>query len=498
MQVLVPEDLQSVYESALQLYPHFAAESAEKHIPFGYQVSEQGLWVCDSHRLHAIGELPDTYWSRLLWPTNRTYLAWLDSAELRTACEQARNGRVEIRNEYPEAGGISADELPHGFCLSSAYLIDALDFLLGLEDGKVSIWYAQGVFTLFREEESDEFDEEGNIVQQGQVRFGRRCHIAGFLGNQWTLPFDRNEVLRATLIANGLSPECFVNELPSLTNSQLTFEDRVATKYPMPLAWSYYQSSVASSSMAEYRGLLRAGENLLAFLGALSLALVLPEDRVSLGLDARRLWGNGVSPGHWQLVIQKTSAVLQRYDSGLAKSVAQSVRSRTSKGGIGELLTSMVSTKNDFKHDRAVGTEEAATAEIPKLRAKIMEVYERLEYLCEYPLHFVRDMDFDAERGTFCLGSLSYMGALPIPRQERLEWYQPVGKNRLYVQDSAMSLTALEPFVRRELCSQCGEIELFFVEKLPGGNKVTLRSFERGHTLEVLDSAVRVEEWFMA
>ncbi|RLF43501.1 MAG: hypothetical protein DRN29_10040, partial [Thermoplasmata archaeon] len=69
-----------------------------------------------------------------------------------------------------------------------------------------------------------------------------------------------------------------------------TLDFQIRNFYPFPLAYTYRTLNALTSPQELYKEQLRVAENVLAFLGSLTLAMIAPEDRKSCGLDLRNLW----------------------------------------------------------------------------------------------------------------------------------------------------------------------------------------------------------------
>lgn len=487
----VPRELLPVYADAIGEYPHLATEEPGDHSPFGFQRWERGYGACDTRRLHAVGELPDEGWVHLLQRPDQICVNNLDSAAIRSSVLRDSPDVFEIPvdqenwvNYEPFADG----QPPDGFLIRGSYLLDALDFLLGEEEGEVSAWYSQGVFKFHRESARTEPVDYGPGQPTNIVRLipERTCFVAGHLGRQWALPLDQEPLVR------GMAR---VHKWPRPSGSSPGAVK--ADSLPLPLACSYRLSLSSTSGMAETKALLRTGENLLAFLGSMSLALLGTEQRSQLD-DLRPdhedcPWRGGIGPGDWLGVARRCAKLFAVHDDGLRRSLGRSLS--TKKGGIFAILNSIVERKNDFKHDRAFGSEEAAEEENLRLWAHINTAYENLQYLSRHPIRFLYDLDVDAEKHCFILRCLVYQGVSPC-KDRRREWYEPLQKHRLYLEVSDLTWVSLFPFIHRGYCPQCHDTELFYLDKLSGDGNAVMKSFERGHVADMPEVAAAMERWF--
>lgn len=488
---MVPEDFLPVYNDAIDYYPQLGGDRGQGYPPFGYHVTDGGAWACDGRRLHVEGELPDEQWARVLEfeahhygfisiEFNDTFVADPMDEGVAALVSLDRLDDQIFSHEKSYAVGMP----PEGFLVRRSYLLDALDFIFKENDDhqrEFAVCYHQGVFELFRWEDNAELS---SLLR-------RRCYIAGHLGSQWLLPV--NEWL--VRLEQGPQFPSIGSQVSGGYESQL--EEKVSTTYPFPLAYSYRLPLGAESAIEESIQLLRAGENVLAFLGSVLLALTAPADRPGLKIKPDLLWERGITPGGWlNIVVKRTAEMLVRSDEELASTLAHRVLDKRSKGGVSDALASLVQMKNDQKHDRAFGSEAASSRENAALRSAIDRVYEALEFLARHPLRLIYALDVRRDSHCFVLDCFRYEGAHVHPRRELLEWYEALPTGQLYLEVSPANLVPLYPFLHRGNCPKCDANEIFFVDKLPGKGKAVMKSFEHGHTLESPVVALALARWF--
>ncbi|HZY64495.1 MAG TPA: hypothetical protein VFE21_01270 [Rubrobacteraceae bacterium] len=110
--------------------------------------------------------------------------------------------------------------------------------------------------------------------------------------------------------------------IPALLEPRDELERRIFTSYPRPLAHGYRTLMEAGDPRDLYQRQLRFAENVLAFLASFSLALLKEEDRKRAGLELRKKWSGGISPGDWKDIVQKCSKVFAGYrDVSLAAAI---------------------------------------------------------------------------------------------------------------------------------------------------------------------------------
>jgi len=457
--------------------------------PFGYHKTEAGEWACDGRRLHIVGDLPDEYWAQVLSLQTHEYgLIAYDFERFYRGTRKKGSALVSIardmcmghENDYP------VGEPPEGFKMRLSYLADALDFIFGGfrpdEDNEFCVAYHQGVVEVFDLDDGASFSDGHGVPE-------RRCYIAGHLGRQWLLPLNEWLVRREKVMTQPSS----ANQPRSAGEGR--HAKRIEDEYPFPLAYSYHLSLDAASAAEESTMLLRAAENLLAFLGSVTLCLIPAAHRAELGVDYLRLWRGGISPGGWLDTIGRCAKFLRQSHDQLGLALASQLLGKKGNGTC-SALHELVCMKNDQKHDRAFGTEDACVRENPRLKEVLEGVYSDLEMLADHPFRLVYSLDVSEKGDLYVLDCFRYQGAFPKPRRERIEWYEAMPKNRLYLEVSEMNWVPLSPFIRRVHCPRCGENELFYVDKMTGDGTALLKSFERGHTVEVPEVAEAIEKWF--
>ncbi len=112
-------------------------------------------------------------------------------------------------------------------------------------------------------------------------------------------------------------------------------ERRISTSYPFPLASGFRSLTRIVDPRDLYREQLRFAENILAFLASVSLALLREEDRAKVGLDLKRLWSGGISPGDWKEITQRCSKVFAGYRDVPLASAIQRLKIGSEQKGFG-------------------------------------------------------------------------------------------------------------------------------------------------------------------
>lgn len=269
---------------------------------------------------------------------------------------------------------------------------------------------------------------------------------------------------------------------------------RIGSLYPFPLAYPYRALASLTLPQELYREQLRVSENILAFLGSVTLALMAPEDIKSCGIDLLNYWRGGISPGHWREICQRGADVLKEQGkSGLSQGLA-GVWDRQKRGGLFESVEALIVSKNDYKHDRGPKTDDdfqTATVMVGKL---LTEVMAGLEFFTDFPMHLVCDMDTIRGTDRVVTRILNYVGDHPALPQDQLQYHRPLKKNDIYLEIEPDSWVPLFPFVSAQNCPECRTREVYFVDRLKD-RIATLKSFERGHSVQNAETASELAAW---
>jgi hypothetical protein len=289
------------------------------------------------------------------------------------------------------------------------------------------------------------------------------------------------------------------------------FGFQVRNFYPFPLAYGYRTLSAIADPAELYREQLRLAENVLAFLGSVGLTLAAHTKSLSETDNTKltdkvlaRYWAGGISPGDWQAMGRHTGEIV-RTNRELA--AIGSFASLWFKGSgkreseFARATKQLVDLKNDFKHDRGPKTRYEYEQAVGKMDATLCKCLEAISFFVQYPIRLVQHMDLDWRTGEARVDTLVYAGDHPGLRQERLKLPQPVPEGKLYLELTDQVWASLYPLISVQHCPRCGARATFFIDRWDGvGQRVVLKSFERGHALENDDQANEVgsdlDHWF--
>ena len=255
---------------------------------------------------------------------------------------------------------------------------------------------------------------------------------------------------------------------------------QVRNLYPYPIAYPYRTLISCTSQRELYKEQLRVAENILSYLGSLTLALI-PEDTLRASdLNLFNYWKGGISPGHWREIFQRGSRLLTA--DGSASRLNSTLAGLWRQPGI-DAFEALIKAKNDDKHDRGPKVDDeykTGTLAVAKLLNIVMK---HLAVLTEYPPLLVTSIRLVRGSETVFLNTLRYAGDHPGLPQEEIEYHKGVPED-LYVQAQPKQLETLFPFITVHYCPHCKARETYFIDRWQPGSTALLKSFERGHVQE--------------
>ena len=275
-------------------------------------------------------------------------------------------------------------------------------------------------------------------------------------------------------------------------------EYRISSSYPFPLAFGFRSLASIVDPRDLYREQLRVAENMLAFLGSVSLALMREQDREKAGIDPKEYWATGISPGDWKEIVGRCSKVFADYeDDPLALAIKGSnIRSEKKERSFGANVTVLIRAKNDFKHDRGPVVLEEITEASEKVQDRLRLCMEALAFSTAYPIRQVEDFDVARRGDGVILKCLRYMGDHPSFPQEEVPYYQALPRGDLFLDLGQRGWIPLFPFITIMTCSHCKARETYFIDAWDTRRGTArMKSFERGHTKNSAEVSEALEEW---
>jgi len=278
---------------------------------------------------------------------------------------------------------------------------------------------------------------------------------------------------------------------------------QVRNFYPFPLAYSYRTLSGIHDPFQKYPEQLRVAENLLAFLANIGLSLgqegnmLLTEGNTNITATSfSKYFGGGISPGDWLSIAHSVANLLrekQRQTMSEKYSSLWFKGTGSKESDFTKTTKRLVELKNDFKHDRGPKTPHDFDKASEEIQDLIDYCYEQLSFFVRYPIRLVQSLDVDLITSDAILETLVYAGDHPGLRLEKVNYPKALPKGLLYLELSKDNWIRLYPHINVQYCPSCKTRETYFVDRWDGiGNKVVLKSFERGHTHESDEDAKKI------
>lgn len=292
------------------------------------------------------------------------------------------------------------------------------------------------------------------------------------------------------------------NILSTSLQSASRLEFQIANFYPFPIAYGFRLLASIVTPSDLYKEQLRIAENILAFIGSVSLALLQEQDRSESGIDPKEYWQGGISPGDWKDITARSSRVFADYkDHPLAASVNR-LNIGSDRKGFGRDIAALIKAKNDFKHDRGPNVETEIIKATQETQETLKRCMELLTFFTEYPIRQILDINFPRRGTTVNLSCLRYTGDHPglpqedinLPRETVLR--ADLRKGDLFLDTGTLGWIPLHPFISSMSCPACKARETYSIDKWDRQRgTVEIKSFERGHSDTSSEIAEALATW---
>jgi hypothetical protein len=321
-------------------------------------------------------------------------------------------------------------------------------------------------------------DDIADVLEENHVAFDELSHaepdVMGLLECRNRGEFDRHLLrLRAENYALSQAREASSSRPYLIRNF-----------YPFPIAFPYYVLA-AHQGHALLVEQLRVAESLFAFVASLALALSSPASgELPKAFSERRNFSDGI----W-LEIGRTA--IKTLDSADHGDLADGLKLLF--GGIfPERADRLVKLRNDYHHNRIDNARISdKTSEISTLLATC---FDELAFIVRFPLFRICDgVKVDRLSRRF-IHEIEYYGGADLLHEARLMESERSYPSGLYVKTEA-GPKDLFPFITIHVCPDCSQPETYFLDRAGKNQGWFVKSFERGHSLEVQDVAEGLSKW---
>lgn len=272
--------------------------------------------------------------------------------------------------------------------------------------------------------------------------------------------------------------------------------------YPFPLAYPYRSMENLSSPSELYKEMCRIAENLLAFLGSISLALTKTKEIHPSSELLLKSFQGGISPGDW---VDLTKDCLEKIGAERADLLTNELfclfwkGTKRKKTLISEELDQIVRWKNDFKHDRWPVTQSEHRQACKQLQESLTSCMTALSFFINHAIRQVIDQFVDRETLGHMTISYLLVGDHPVLPKETVSSPDLFPRDTLHLQITEGMWIPLYPFLTVQECPKCGHTEVYFIDKWNRKDRhARLKSFERGHDLESPEVGRALQKWLEA
>jgi hypothetical protein len=193
----------------------------------------------------------------------------------------------------------------------------------------------------------------------------------------------------------------------------------IADTYPLPIAYSWSLFEGLWDPRDRYREQLRHAENILAFLGSTSLAILDPQDYERAQIDLRVPWQGGISFGAWKLIVQRSAKVFRSYENHPLATAIRNLDVGSETSEFGADIAALISARNNFHHGRGPTIEEDFIDASNEAQERLQRCMEALSFFTHYPIRLVQDFDVDRRSGQFVLKCLRWRETVRGSRRRR-------------------------------------------------------------------------------
>jgi len=274
-----------------------------------------------------------------------------------------------------------------------------------------------------------------------------------------------------------------------------TLDFQISSFFPHPLAYCYRLLAATSVPSELYGEQLRVAENILAFLGSVSLSLL--QDPVELGASLEQFWQRGISPGDWREITGRCTSAFGEYEGHPLAQAILELDIRRTRRGFGKDIEYLITAKNDYKHDRGPKVEREYVEATEKTDEALGRCMERLAFFADHPIHRIQDVDpMRGRANQFRTKTLRYVGDHPGLQQDEFVKHEGLHKGDLYVSADGDYWVPLFPFMHVTTCPHCRTHETYFIDKWSASDEAAaMKSFERGHSEDSEEVAADLVAW---
>lgn len=252
---------------------------------------------------------------------------------------------------------------------------------------------------------------------------------------------------------------------------------------PYPVARAARSVQLATDPADAYRALLRCAEATSIVLGITATAWARQHGIVSKELQSLQTayLERGVSQGHWLAVARSLERPLRQHDAAIP-GMAEGLRAGKRASGLLADLGELLQERNLAAHGGDPQTRMEAAERALRMRPILARALTAASFLSKCDWIVTRSSRYRRRERDFEVTAARAMSDHPDFEVVSFIVAQPLADDVFYLltPDGSIDLT---PLVVLRQCPQCRQPEVAYADRLDARDGVSLKSFDRGHTL---------------
>jgi hypothetical protein len=278
-------------------------------------------------------------------------------------------------------------------------------------------------------------------------------------------------------------------EVPA--NRQLL--DRVCTSYPYPVARATRVYANAEHDVRlRFEAGLNIGENLIITLAVVGLSWCRDAEFQPEGARqwTRSLGQGGVPLGIW-LAAARDAATTGRRQVNPVWGLTEALEPEHKRHRLAESLDLIVSVRNRWAHDGVVRSDVELRRRLAELEPALAKALELSSFLSDFTLAFVQRSSRQRPSKRFSNHGMLLMGDNSVFRPAEFHTDESLMEDSIYLRDATGQMLDLTPFLIVHECPTCGNLEMFYPNRLTSAASVMMKSTDTPH--EFRDEALAQE-----
>lgn len=261
---------------------------------------------------------------------------------------------------------------------------------------------------------------------------------------------------------------------------------RLRTGFPHPLAYRWRMAETVQPTLDGYRDVLECAETAICYLALVALVMMraVKEPVKYLDTISQRLTqiGHGTNFGDWVAILREVQGnkSLKQMKTVPFYEIARFL----DEENVDQALVLLTQNRNDNAHGRGPHGPEIPE-KIDESQLALQTLLEATEFLAEFPLRYIEDVQRDSIAGVTTYHYRNLMGDHSIIGVEEAQTDMvELEAHSLYLMNRSGELHLMRPFLTRQECPDCKTWELFYLDTYSAREGTcTLKSMTTNHTL---------------